>query len=95
MIDASIPPTAAPQAPGTPHGLKAAKLLGGVYRWWHLTYGEAHGTLQEGVERNTDDLSRSMQTIEEDLRHGRSACQSLLMSLKLHASTGSKPTAAP
>ena len=71
MIDASVPSTATTR--GTRHEtrLKASRLLGGYVAGGILTYGEAHAALQEVVERNTDDLSRSMQTIADGLHHGQ------------------------
>jgi hypothetical protein len=71
MIDASVPP--GPTSSGTRHEtrLKAARLLGGYVAGDILTYGEAYAALQEAVARNTTDVTRSMKTIDDGLRHGQ------------------------
>ena len=70
MIDASIPPS--PTSSGTRHAtrLKAARLLGGYVAGEVLTRQEAYDALQAAVERNTTDVTRSMRTIADGLRHG-------------------------
>ena len=69
-IDASIPPTAT--SAGTRHEtrLKAARLLGGYVAGGILPYAEAYAALEAAVARNTEDLARSMKTIEDGLHHG-------------------------
>lgn len=71
MIDASIPPT--PTSSGTRHEtrLRAARLLGGYVAGGIVTYVEAYAALQNAVARNTDDITRSMKTIEDGLQHGQ------------------------
>lgn len=70
MIDASVAPS--PTSPGTRHQtrLKAARLLGGYVAGGILSAAEARAALHDAVARNTDDLPRSMKTVEDGLAHG-------------------------
>jgi hypothetical protein len=53
------------------HRRKASELLGGYIAGGILSYDEAYTALEHAVERNTDDLGRSLKTIADGLRHGQ------------------------
>jgi len=51
--------------------LRASRLLGGYISGGVLSYDEAYTALKGVVERNTDDVPRSLKTIVDGLRHGQ------------------------
>jgi hypothetical protein len=53
------------------HRLKASELLGGYIAGGILTEADAYAALEQAVERNTNDVKRSMKTIASGLSHGQ------------------------
>jgi hypothetical protein len=73
MIDESVAPR------GDIHGnrhqarLRAARLLGGYVAGGLLDYWKAREALADAVQRNTDDFTAAMQTVDDGLANGQSS----------------------